>query len=73
VKKDELKARIEELETRVEESGKENGRLTQELEQMRKHWRPVPITHAWQPRDPRCALCDESRDSPRHQTQERAM
>lgn len=40
--------------------------LKRQLEDMRKHWRPVPITHQWQPRNPQCALCDESRDSPRH-------
>jgi hypothetical protein len=40
--------------------------LNRQLEDMRKHWRPVPITHRWQPRSPQCALCDESRDSLRH-------
>jgi len=41
--------------------------LTAEVEQMRAHWRPVPISHEWQPRNPQCALCDEPRDSVRHQ------
>lgn len=41
--------------------------LTAEVEKMRAHWRPVPMTHPWQPRNPQCALCDEPRDAPRHQ------
>jgi SMC interacting uncharacterized protein involved in chromosome segregation len=41
--------------------------LRAEVEQMRQHWRPVPITHEWTPRDPQCALCDEPRDALRHQ------
>jgi hypothetical protein len=43
------------------------GHLRHEVEQMRQHWRPVPITHEWTPRDPQCALCDEPRDALRHQ------
>lgn len=42
-------------------------RLTAEVEQMKTHWRPVPITHEWTPRNPQCALCDEPRDAARHQ------
>jgi septal ring factor EnvC (AmiA/AmiB activator) len=41
-------------------------KLAEEAEQMRTHWRPVPITHEWIPRNPQCALCDEPRDSARH-------
>lgn len=44
----------------------EIGKLNDEIEVYRKNWRPVPITHPWQPRNPQCALCDEPRDSPRH-------
>lgn len=41
--------------------------LTAEVEQMRKHWRPVPITHEWQPKNPQCMFCDDPRESARHQ------
>jgi hypothetical protein len=44
--------------------------LGREVEQMRKHWRPVPITHEWQPKNPQCALCDEPRDAARHRVDE---
>jgi hypothetical protein len=37
-----------------------------ELDVIKRDWRPVPITHPWQPRDPRCSLCDDHRDHPRH-------
>lgn len=40
--------------------------IDDEVKLMREHWRPVPITHEWQPRNPQCALCDEPRDSARH-------
>jgi hypothetical protein len=40
--------------------------LTAEVKQMREHWRPVPITHEWQPKNPQCMLCDEPRDAVRH-------
>jgi hypothetical protein len=40
--------------------------LGREAEQMRTHWRPVPITHEWQPKNPQCMLCDEPRDAVRH-------
>lgn len=42
-------------------------KLAEETEQMRTHWRPVPITHDWTPRNPQCALCDEPRAAGRHQ------
>jgi hypothetical protein len=38
-----------------------------EVEHLKTHWRPVPMTHEWQPRNPQCALCDDPRDSARHQ------
>ena len=34
---------------------------------MREHWRPVPIVHEWQPRNPQCLYCDEPREAVRHQ------
>jgi len=43
-----------------------------ELEVIRKNWRPVPMTHEWQPRNPQCALCDEPRAAARHNTLEGA-
>jgi hypothetical protein len=42
-------------------------RLKAELEAVKINWRPVPITHEWQPKNPQCALCDEPRDAARHQ------
>jgi hypothetical protein len=38
-----------------------------ELEVVKRDWRPVPMKHPWQPRDPQCVLCQEPRDAPRHQ------
>lgn len=43
-------------------------RLAAELDTIKTNWRPVPITHEWQPRNPQCALCDDPRDSPRHRS-----
>lgn len=40
--------------------------LRNQVETMKRHWRPVPLAHEWEPRDQRCALCDDPRDSPRH-------
>lgn len=54
-------------ESRTAELEREVGRLKAELEVIKTNWRPVPITHEWQPRNPQCALCDEPRDSARHQ------
>lgn len=48
-------------------SGNEVRALNAELKMMRTHWRPIPIVHEWEPRDSRCALCDEPRDNTRHQ------
>lgn len=56
-----------EAELAVETSAIEVRKLRAELEAIRKDWRPVPMTHPWQPRNPQCALCDEPRDAPRHQ------
>ena len=41
--------------------------LGQEIETMKTHWRPVPIVHEWQPRNPHCIYCDEPREAVRHQ------
>jgi hypothetical protein len=37
-----------------------------EIEDMKKTWRPIPISHQWEPQDGRCALCDDPRDHERH-------
>jgi hypothetical protein len=73
MKKEELQAKIRDLEYRFEaqcaETAKErrkNLKLVEEVETMRANWRPVPMVHEWQPRNPQCALCDDPRDSPRH-------
>jgi hypothetical protein len=60
-----------EAERQVSISAADVRQLAAELEVIRKNWRPVPITHPWQPRNPQCALCDEPRDSMRHDTPER--
>jgi hypothetical protein len=44
----------------------ETRKLAEEVKHLKTHWRPVPMTHEWTPRNPQCALCDEPRDSPRH-------
>jgi hypothetical protein len=73
VKKSELREMMRDLDGRYEIQSADLARerhkvhaLTAEVEQMRKHWRPVPITHEWQPKNPQCALCDEPRDAARH-------
>jgi hypothetical protein len=43
--------------------------LTAELEAIKTNWRPVPMTHEWQPKNPQCALCDEQRDAARHRVE----
>lgn len=74
MKKEELRATVLDLQRQFEQQCAETARerrknmkLTEEVETMRANWRPVPITHEWQPRNPQCALCDEPRDSARHQ------
>jgi hypothetical protein len=47
----------------------ENRDLKKQAKDMREHWRPVPIAHPWQPRDPQCLYCDDPRDAPRHSTE----
>lgn len=56
------------LERELEEREAEVRRLAEEVEHLKTHWRPVPMTHEWTPRNPQCALCDEPRDSARHVT-----
>jgi hypothetical protein len=56
-----------EAERAVQTMAIEVRKLRAELDDIRKNWRPVPMTHPWQPRDPQCALCDDTRDAPRHQ------
>lgn len=76
MKKETLRATIESQRLQLDRQRNDHEELGQlrisyrellaEVKQMREHWRPVPITHEWQPRNPQCALCDEPRDSPRH-------
>jgi hypothetical protein len=75
VKKEELQARLRELDYQYEAQCAETARarrqvekLKAEVEHLKTHWRPVPMTHEWQPRNPQCALCDDPRDSARHVT-----
>lgn len=44
----------------------ENTRLKARVEDMEKHWRPVPLKHPWEPRNAQCKLCDDPRDAERH-------
>jgi hypothetical protein len=55
------------LERELADQQAEAARLAKEVEHLKTHWRPVPMTHEWQPRNPQCALCDDPRDAPRHQ------
>jgi hypothetical protein len=73
MKKEELRAALRALEYKFEDQcaqtaseRRRNAALADENETMRANWRPVPITHEWQPRNPQCALCNEPRDSARH-------
>jgi hypothetical protein len=40
--------------------------LRREVEDKRKNWAPIKITHPWTPRDSACRLCDDPREDPRH-------
>jgi multidrug resistance efflux pump len=40
--------------------------LQREVEDKRKNWAPIKITHPWVPRDPACKFCDDPREDPRH-------
>lgn len=73
MKKVELRAEMERLALEAHDTYAKLGKLEQanaqlkaEVETMREHWRPVPVQHPWQPRNPQCAMCDEPKDSPRH-------
>lgn len=56
------------LERELQEREVEVRRLAKEVKHLRANWRPVPMVHEWQPRNPQCALCDDPRDSARHVT-----
>lgn len=73
MKKPALKDQISELEQSVSslvgqlyEKAATVTTLTAQIKNMEANWRPVPIAHEWQPRNPQCALCDEPRDAARH-------
>lgn len=55
------------LERELADSRTVNKKLAEEVANVKANWRPVPMTHEWQPRNPQCALCDDPRDSVRHQ------
>lgn len=55
------------LERELADRRSETKKLADEVAHLKAHWRPVPMTHEWQPRNPQCALCDDTRDSVRHQ------
>lgn len=61
-----LATELEAARTRAQQAENRQRMAQAEVDMMRRLWRPVPIKHAWEPRDSRCALCDESRDSSRH-------
>jgi hypothetical protein len=66
MKKSKLREAIRRAENRASVLRAEVAQLTAEVEMLRKHWRPIPIPHPWQPRNRQCALCDDGEDSPRH-------
>jgi hypothetical protein len=41
--------------------------LGEQIETMKANWRPIPIVHEWQPRNPQCVYCDDPREAVRHQ------
>lgn len=55
------------LKREIADRGAEGKKLAEEVAHLKANWRPVPMTHEWQPRNPQCALCDDPRDSVRHQ------
>lgn len=57
------------LERELTDARSANSQQAEEIKSLHANWRPVPITHEWQPRNPQCALCDEPRDSARHQAE----
>jgi len=74
MKKEQLRWRLQEaeaardgMEARARDAESRIFLLEQELAAVKSSWRPVPITHEWQPKNPQCALCDEPRDAARHQ------
>jgi hypothetical protein len=74
VKKNKLKVKLAEAKDLIAklqrgyaaESDIRVGLLQREIDDMKRTWRPVPISHQWEPRDGRCALCDDHRDHERH-------
>lgn len=66
MKKEELKLVIERLEQEALQLRSANRQLEHRIAKMQESWRPIPIPHEWHPRDPRCVLCDDPRDAPRH-------
>lgn len=52
-------ARVFALQSQVRE-------LQREVEDKRKNWAPIKITHPWTPRDAACQYCDDPREDPRH-------
>lgn len=59
-------AEVSDLKAEARRRDAEIRRLRGEVQNMKTHWRPVPIAHPWQPKNPQCALCDEPKDALRH-------
>ena len=77
MKKEQLRWQLEEteaarggMEKRALAAERRVQRLEKELEVVKSTWRPVPMVHEWQPKNPQCALCDEPRDAARHRVGE---
>lgn len=64
--RDSLRAECDQLTERSNRQWEELQKVRTEIEDMRKSWRPIPISHQWEPRDGRCALCDDHREHERH-------
>lgn len=59
-------AQAQETEERLWALQSEVRELRREVEDKRKNWTPIKITHPWTPRDPACQFCDDPREDPRH-------
>lgn len=66
VRVDNAREEADELRSLLAAEGLKAAKLAKEVEHLKATWRPVPITHEWQPKNPQCMLCDEPRDSARH-------
>lgn len=60
-------AQVRAAEARVRALSGEAHELRREVEDKRKNWAPIKISHPYAPRDPGCTFCDDPPEDPRHQ------